>query len=83
MHKNQDIADKWGDFADTLAIPSIGTFATYQLDLAPAQYEIIGWGAEGDESGITVKARILRVDDNGDDCGEEPKLVDFADLNLI
>lgn len=77
--RNSDMLDKWGDFADTLVIPAIGTFAEYQGE----QYAIIGFGAEGDESGITVKARILRVDDEGDDLGFEAILVDFDQINPV
>lgn len=78
--------DKWddwyrGDKMWTLVVilPEIGAFVTYE----GKSYNILKTSTYQEETGIVTKALILRIDDEGEDMGEEPIWVMADELALI
>jgi hypothetical protein len=90
--------DKWGKWYTTgnvvtfaVLVPRIGTFVAYQ----DKQYVIMATTTYQEDSGqshkaieypkvdITTKCQILRIDDEGEDLGEEPIWVDSTEITEI
>jgi len=88
----------WGKWYTTdqtdgfaVIVPRIGTMVVYQ----GKEYEVLSTTTYQENSGepvkpgtypkvdITTKCLILRIDDEGEDMGEEPITVDSTDLTAI